>query len=208
MKPCNWLGSKRSQSMDALHFDRREKFERISKLGVKFNLSTFRQLTQDIFSDRSRTYSSNVMDLSTDQLHHTKITLGWIQSFANFFSYCQLLKYCESSYESTEGRGGWNFCGFPPWIDLCTSFFSLLSPRFLDKKDVQSANKTHFFIINVENARTLGFFGSSEVKYAYFGREGEAITMMAWLSGVSDAYKEPLFLVFRNIIITLLCVKG
>eukprot|EP00171_Calliarthron_tuberculosum_P022372 IDg22372t1 len=67
----------------------------------------------------------------------------------------------------------------------------------LDEIDVENADETHF-VINIDNGRTLGFSGESEVKYADVVSGGEGMTMVVRISGGRDAIIEAPFMVFKN----------
>ena len=56
----------------------------------------------------------------------------------------------------------------------------------IDENDVDNVDETHF-MINMDNERTLGFSGESEVKYADVVSGGEGVTMMVHLNGGRDA---------------------
>lgn len=60
----------------------------------------------------------------------------------------------------------------------------------VDENDVGNADETHL-IINVENGRTLGFAGMSDMKYADVVSGGEGVTMLLRLSDGRDARIEP-----------------
>lgn len=72
--------------VNALHHDLHREFYHLSILGVKFNLITLKPLAFDILMvNICDSYSPNMMYARTDKLIHSKITLGWIQSFTNLF---------------------------------------------------------------------------------------------------------------------------
>lgn len=62
---------------------------------------------------------------------------------------------------------------------------------------MENADETHF-VFNMDNGRTLGFRGTSTVKYADVVSGGENITMMVRITGGSRARIEVPFLIFRN----------
>lgn len=61
--------------------------------------------------------------------------------------------------------------------------------------DVSNADETQF-VINVDNGRTLGFTGETDVRYADAVRGGEGFSMMVWLFG-GGRIRVP-FIVFEN----------
>eukprot|EP00171_Calliarthron_tuberculosum_P003520 IDg3520t1 len=58
----------------------------------------------------------------------------------------------------------------------------MLTSGQIDENDLGNADETHF-LFNVDNGRTLGFAGQSEVKYADVVSGGEGMTMLVRLSG-------------------------
>lgn len=67
-------GSKRAKWVDALHLDLREEFDRLRKLGVKFNLTTLRHLALDMLrASENEAYSFNMVDPRSQQPLYLKI---------------------------------------------------------------------------------------------------------------------------------------
>ena len=66
----------------------------------------------------------------------------------------------------------------------------------IDENYVENTDETHF-TINMDNGRTLGFSGESEVKYADVFSGGEGVTMMVCLNGGRDASVQNTFMVFK-----------
>lgn len=66
-----------------------------------------------------------------------------------------------------------------------------------DEKDVGNADETNF-IINMDNGRTLGFYGETEIKYSDVMWCGEGMKMMVRVSGGRDSKIQRPFMMFMN----------
>lgn len=60
-----------------------------------------------------------------------------------------------------------------------------------------NVHETHF-LVNLDNHRTLGRCGETEVKYADVVSSSEGVTKMVMFSGGRDAIIEPPFMVLQN----------
>lgn len=193
LKARSGRGRKRALWVEALHADLREEFDRLRKLGVKFNLTTLRYLALHILTNSSNdAYSMNMVDPRSEQPLHLKIDLRWIQSFTERFrivSRAHTGKHRSSPQKEKE-------------IEISVAVHlgtvsGLMTACKLDENDIENADETHF-IINVDNGRTLGFCGDKEVKYADVVSGGEGFTMVVRISGGRDSRVEAPFLVFKN----------
>lgn len=73
----------------------------------------------------------------------------------------------------------------------------LLTSGDVEENDVENADETHF-IINVDNGRTLGFYGEYEVKCADVVSGSEVITMIVPLRVGWDSKFQPPLMGFMN----------
>ncbi|CAM6103572.1 unnamed protein product [Calypogeia fissa] len=62
---------------------------------------------------------------------------------------------------------------------------------------VENIDET-YFVINMDNGRTLGFVGDTEVKYADVVSGGVGLTMVVRLSGGRESYIQTPMLIFQN----------
>ena len=193
LKARNGRGRKRGPWVEALHQSVKDEFERLSKLGVKFNLNTLKHLALDILSTGDGdSYSRNMIDPRSNEPLHLKITSTWIQSFTNRFritSRAHTGKHRMSPRKEEK-------------IELTVAahlgrMSGLFESHIIDENNIENADETHF-VINVDNSRTLGFCGTSEVMYADVVSGGEGFTMIVRLSGGRDSKVEAPFLVFKN----------
>lgn len=67
----------------------------------------------------------------------------------------------------------------------------------LNENRIENADETHF-VFNMDNGKTLGIKGDSDVKYADVVSGGDPITMMVRLTGGSNARIEAPMLIFKN----------
>lgn len=193
MKARIGRGRRRLSWVEALQCDLREEFDRLRKLGVKFNLNTLRSLALQVLrTSENNAYSSNMIDPRTEKPLHEKVDSRWVQSFTERFrivSRAHTGKYRMSPQKELEIE-----------IDVSRHLGKLkrmLSSGEVDENNIGNADETHF-VVNMDNGRTLGFAGSSDVKYADVVSGGEGMTMLVRLSGGRDARIEPPFMVFMN----------
>lgn len=186
-------GRKRAQWVSALYEDLRDEFDRLRKLGVKFNMVTLKHLALDLLQNSSNdAYNANILDPRSNQPLHLKIDQRWIQSFTEHYRIvCRaqtgkkiLSPAKELEIEIAVASHLGTLCG-------------LLESGKVDENDLGNADETHF-IFDVDNGKTLGFSGCNDVKYADVVSGGEGFTMMVRISGGRDARIEPPFLVFTN----------
>src|SRR4051812_21339881 len=67
----------------------------------------------------------------------------------------------------------------------------------LEEDTIENMDEMHF-IINMDNGRTLGFKGDSEIKYTDVVSGGTGMTMVLHIIGSKDATIAPLFMIFKN----------
>lgn len=66
------------------------------------------------------------------------------------------------------------------------------------RNDSCNVDQTHF-IINIDNGITLGFFGTSNLKYIDVVSGGKGFNLLLRLSGGNDETIEALFMIFKNV---------
>lgn len=67
----------------------------------------------------------------------------------------------------------------------------------VDENDISNEDETNF-VINVDNGRTLGFYGLEELKYTEFVSEVKGFTMVVRFRGWRDDRIESKFIIFKN----------
>lgn len=191
MKALPGRGRKRSQWVIALQDDMRVEFDRLRRLGVKFNYKTLEALARYLIthSDKS-VYNANTEE--NDVRIVSKIDKKWIQRFCDRFTIVSRRltgKHCvsRSKQDQIEKEVAYHLG------QLAKGFREGL----LDENNVENADETHF-VINVDNGRTLGFSGEEDVKYADVVSGGEGMTMLVRLTGGRNGCVAAPFLVFQN----------
>lgn len=187
-------GRKREAWVNAIHEDLREEFDRLRRLGVKFSLNTLRDLACNILChSTNESYSMNAVDPRSQQPLHLKIDRRWVQSFMERYrivSRAHTGKHRASPAKEED-------------IEVSVAIHlgtvsGLMGSGEMDENNVENADETHF-VINVDNGRTLGFCGDTEVKYADVVSGGEGYTMLVRLTGGRDARIAAPFMVFKNV---------
>lgn len=193
MKARAGRGRRRVEWVDALQNDVRSEFDRLRKLGVKFNISSLHSLTLRILStSENPEYSANMIDPLSDKRLLDKVNQRWVQSFMERFrivSRAHTGKYKLSPAKELQLE-----------VEVAKHLGEMqrmLSDGSVDENDLGNADETHFQV-NMDNGRTLGFAGATDVKYSDVVSGGEGMTMVVRLSGGRDAKIECPFLVFMN----------
>ena len=171
-------GRKRGPWVLALRRDLVDEFERLRKLGVKFNLQNWRALGVHIVEQSCKSsYSRNFVDPRTELPILMSISACWIQSFTGRFRI--MTRSHTDNLLTSPAREGFIEKNVAFHLgNLCSQITSCQ----LHKHDIGNADETHFKI-NYDNGRTLGFMGDEEVKYADVVSSGEWMTMVVRLSG-------------------------
>lgn len=159
MKALSGRGPKRVAWVNALHKDLVLEFDRLRRLGVKFNMKTLRALASSMIQNsESPKYSMNMAYPGTNICLSDKITPRWIQTF------------CDRYQIVSRALTGKLLCSpaKEAFIEKEVAYhLRQVSRAFksgeLQKEDVGNSDETHF-VINVDNGRTLGFKGEEEVK--------------------------------------------
>lgn len=193
LKAHKGRGRKRESWVEALHKDLREEFDRLRKLGVKFNHSTLRLLAMGLLKNSTNSeYASTMIDPRSGLSQAVRVDARWIQAFADRFQIVQRSK-----------------CGKPRLSPEKTvllekeiaAHLGRLKKGFqcgdLREEDISNADETHF-VINMDNGKTLGVCGDQEVRYADVTSAGEGMTLVVRLSGGPAARIEPPLIIFMN----------
>lgn len=186
-------GRKRAEWVQCMHEDLVSEFDRLRKLGVKFNLKVLRQLARSMVETSEKdAYFSEMKDPASGRKIMDMLTPRWIQSFAERYQIVSrahtgklLLSPAKELFIEKEVAYHLG--------QIAREFWS----NSVDENDIGNADETHF-LINVDNCRTLGFSGDVSVKYADVVSGGEGITMVVRLSGGRDSKIESPFMVFQN----------
>ena len=147
--------------MEALYQDVRSEFDRLRKLGVKFNLRTLRALANFILdSGGNEAYSRNLIDPLSGRPLFEKINARWVQSLAERFRIVSRAHTGKHRMSPVTELRIEREVAYHLGTLLC-----MMTAGEIDENDLENADETHF-IINMDNGRKLGFAGDTEVKYA------------------------------------------
>ena len=179
--------------MLALHRDWVEEFDRLRKLRVKFNYRNLQSLSKHLLENScSDEYNSLMLDSRTQRQLQTFITARFTHWFADRFGIVSRAltgkhKFSPAKIERLEKQVAYHL--------------GVMARGFrsgeLNEDCIENVDETHF-VIDVDNGRTLGFSGKSEVKYADAVSGGEGMTMVVCLSVGMEAKIQPPFMVFKN----------
>lgn len=193
MKAIRGRGRKLLLWKKHLFADWRDEFDRLRKLGVKFNLRNLSALGKHVINTSENVhYSSFMIDACSGKPVIDMVTPRFVQSFADTFRIRSRAhrgkKKLSPAKELQIERDVARHLGI-----LCR----ILRNKVVDENDIENADETHF-MIDMDNGTTLGFAGDVEVKYADVVSGGEGMTMLVRLSGGRDARIEPVFMIFKN----------
>ncbi|SPQ96949.1 unnamed protein product (mitochondrion) [Plasmodiophora brassicae] len=184
-------GPKRATWVEWLYGELLSEFDRLRKAGVKFSPGLLIQLSKGILEESdhpefTKHYSVNGKPI-VDSL-----TTRWIQHFMaakNIVprAQCGKLKISDEHQERIN--------------KLVSYHLGVIARGFesgeLDENLIENWDETHF-VINMDNGKTLGFRGDTEVKYADVVSGGIGMTMVVRLTGGPDARICPPMLIFQN----------
>lgn len=192
-KSISGRGRRVTPWVSALHVESLEEFERLRKLGVKFNAGLFRELVLNIISESdSLLFGSTAKDPKSGKLVSTHITTRWVQSFMqrnNIVARTQSGKLSVSPQkeELIEREVAFHLG------QLSRDFSSGL----LKEDNVFNADETHFKL-DTNDGRTLAMRGDENIKFADIVSGNEGMTLMLTLGGGSKARMEVPMLIFKN----------
>lgn len=193
LKAGTGRGRKRAAWVEALHIELREEFDRLRRVGVKFNLNTLRLLAKSIHANvENPTYGPSHVDERSGKFQKDMIDPRWIQTFCDRFrivSRTQTGKLKVSPEKTIALEKD------------VSRHLGILKRGFengdFDEKLMSNADETHF-IFNMDNGRTLGLTADEEVKYADVTSGSEGMTMLVRLSGGPKAIIETPLIIFKN----------
>ena len=192
MKAGPGRGRKRAPWVLWLHEELLEEFDRLRKAGLKFSPSMLRSIALRILKESTGPFNSSYVDPRDEKPIAGKITFRWVQCFMerhSIVSRAQTGKLMVSKEKKI-------------FLERSVAhYLGQVSRAFqkgeLDENMVDNCDETHF-VVNMDNGRTLGFKGDSQVKYADVVSGGEGMTMMVRITGGTGASIEPPMMIFAN----------
>ncbi|OWZ21184.1 hypothetical protein PHMEG_0004301 [Phytophthora megakarya] len=158
-----------------------EEFDRLRKLGVKYEPPLLLQLAKQILSDNTDGYNSRSVN-DKGALIINKITSRCVQTFM------------EAHQIALRTRSGKKHLSAAKilHIEKCVAFhLGELRQGFadgsLDEDAIENIDETHF-VVDFDNGKTLGFSGEKHIKYADVVSGGEGMPMVGNypIRGVKD----------------------
>ena len=191
-KSSGGRGPKRALWVCEIHELLKEEFERLSSAGLKFKVSVLQYLTERLIENHE-TYNNTYRDPKDNKLIINKITQRWIQTFMERYSIVVRSQTGKLQVSALKQR----------FIHMEVAYhLGVVSRGFQDgslrEEMVENMDETHF-VINMDNAKTLGFVGDDNVKYADVASGGVAMTMVVRITGGPSASIQPPFMIFTNV---------
>lgn len=168
-----------------------DEFDRLRKLGVKFEPALLQQLAKQILRDSSAPYTFKSVD-PKGALIIDKITPRWVQGFME--AHQIVIRAQTGKKQLSQAK--------LQHIEKEVAFhLGELQRGFadgsLDENAIENIDETHF-VVDFDNGKTLGFCGDETVKYADVVSGGEGMTMVVRLSGGPSARIHPPMMIFMN----------
>lgn len=191
LKAKKGRGRKTEQWVLWLHEELRSEFDRLRKAGVKFSPRLLKLLAKLIVKDSIHPIFSPTF-LYNSQTLGDCITDRWIRRFMeknDIVGRAQTGKLMVSAerQEHIEKEIAYH-------LGVVAREFQ---SGLLDESMVENVDETHF-VINMDNGKTLGFRGDSDVKYADVVSGGIGMTMVVRLTGGPQAIIETPMIIFQN----------
>ena len=177
----------------ALYRDWCSDFDRLMKLGVKFNYRNLGSLCRYILQNSdTHEYSAYMTDPASGKPIIQLVKPRFVQQFADKYRI-----HCRSQYGKKSLSPGKEM-----QLEREIAYhLGYLARQFrtkqIDENDVENADEMHF-VIDMDNRSTLGFTGDEWVNYTDVVSEGEGMNMLVRLSGGRDAKIKPPVMVFKN----------
>ena len=137
-----------------------ETFECYKRTSIKFSYCLLLELTNSLLLVHDSPYSVHSCDPKDDVLFTQKLTHSWGQQFMHVHNIVLL------------SQRGHLTCSLEKELQIERStvyYLEVLKRRFesglFDENLMENIDVTHF-IVNMDNGRTLGFWGDTSIKYA------------------------------------------
>ena len=186
-------GCKQDSWTTALHEALLDEFERLRKLGMKFNVRTLTMLAKNLITNSSTTELHASLTAGTQNKPIVVlVNSAWTRRFIEKHGIVlrrqtgKLMLLPEANL----------------LIERRVAFFlGRLARDFqsgvLSDEVVENADETHF-VFNQDDGKTLGFRGECDIKYADVTSGGEGMTMMVRITGGERSIIANPFIIFKN----------
>lgn len=168
-----------------------DEFDRLRKLGVKFDPALLLQLAKQLLRDSVEPYNERSVD-GKGALIIDKITPRWVQCFMEAH---QIVLRTQTGKKQLSPAKLLH-------IEKEVAFHLGEVQRgfangSLNENAIENIDETHF-IVDFDNGKTLGFSGETSIKYADVVSGGEGMTMVVRISGGPSARVHPPLMIFMN----------
>ena len=189
VKCAQGRGRKREQWVEWLYDELLDEFDRLRKLGVKFSPNTLKLVAKDLVTNSNHTKFNIHYRIANGQTMLETVGDAWIRRFMdvkNIVSQKQTGKLSVSPEKQ-------KFIDKSIAVHIGELKRGFETGKY-DESTMENFDETHF-VINMDNGRTLGFKGDTDVKYADVTSGGEAMTMVVRLNvrGIENP-----FMIFKN----------
>ncbi|KAL3695584.1 hypothetical protein R1sor_009660 [Riccia sorocarpa] len=193
LKAIDGRGRKRAAWTDWLYPILRDEFERLRNAGLKFSPGVLQSVAKNCLQTAGHPqFTAATVLPDSDKPLIDRINHRWIQSFQEHFNIvhrAQSEKLMISPQKQVQ-------------IEMSVAqHLGLMCGQFqsgrLDENLVENIDETHF-LINMDNDRTLGFRGDTQVKYADVVSGSQGMTMVVKVTGSVHAKIGTPFMIFSN----------
>ncbi|KAL0222107.1 hypothetical protein RCL1_001961 [Eukaryota sp. TZLM3-RCL] len=194
LKALSGRRPKRAEWVQWLYGELVEEFTRLKKAGVMFSPSMLIGLAQQILEQPDAAFNGNFVpeNDNNEKKIADRISSRWIQQFMetnNIVVRCQKGKLQTSAEKKV-------------FIERQVAYhLGQMKDQFqqetIEEGMICNFDETHF-VFNMDNGKTLGFTGDTEVRYADVVAGGEGLTMIVKITGGANAKVDVPMLVFMN----------
>lgn len=191
-KAVSGRGRKRAKWVAEIHNELLREYERVKSCGMKLSVSVLRTMALAIIQSAPEGSSFHESICFNGCNIRSKITYRWVQMFMQTKGLVIRAQTGKLSVSPEKQL----------YIEKSIAYhMGILKRGFesgeLDEDLLSNADETHF-IFNMDNGRTIGMRGDTNVKYADVTSGDEGITMMVHVSGGRFGKVEFPMLIFRN----------
>ncbi|CAM6124006.1 unnamed protein product [Calypogeia fissa] len=191
-KALKGRGRKREPWVEWLHQELLSKFERLKKASVKLSPALLLVITKQLLLNSENPELNALAKASDGKELLSKLNPRWIQSFQEQFDITQRKQTGKLATSPAHQE----------FMERTVAYhIGIVQRQFqageLNEDMVENIDETHF-VFNMDNGKTLGFLGDTEVKYANVVSGGEGMTLVVRLSGGRDSCIQTPMLIFTN----------
>jgi len=186
IKALSGRGRQRKEWTTIIHTAMLNEFDRLRKLGVKFNGSLLQEMALNLLP-------VNISDIEQDTGKPISevISLNWIQNFKSRFNIVSRARTANTSLSAAKVQ----------YYKKCMAHMLGNIKRDYDnglqEKNVENLDETHL-VVDMDNGRVLDFQGSKRVTYAEVSSACQGFTAVIRISGDNGGKIETPMVIFQN----------